>query len=388
MTDGASPCVVCGETSQRPFLEIKGIPANCSTLWSTAAEALGAPRGDLRLTHCSTCSLVRNAAFDSRLIGYDQLYDNSLNFSAAFRAYEQATAHQLSERWKVGPASQVLEIGCGKGEFLTTLCDLTGASGIGFDPSYVPTGSEPRRIRFVVDVYDERHQSERPDLIVCRHVLEHLDDPKAVLQSLRRALSSQPDAGLYVEVPDATHLFASDDMWDLIYPHCSYFDESALGALLVGTGFDILDTGSSFGGQFLYAHARPAHSMKSPPLAGAAARDLVCGFADRFGERVDTWADRLEEARNEGQRVAIWGAGAKCNTFVNVVPGADAVSKVVDANPRKVGTYLAGSGQRVDSPDSLAGDAPNLVVAMNPVYLPEIERSLAVLAPGARTVPV
>ena len=47
-------------------------------------------------------------------------------------------------------------------------------------------------------------------------------------------------------------------------------------------------------------------------------------------------------------------------------------------NPYKQGKYLAGSGHEVLGPDDLVDRPPDLVVAMNPVYLDEIRRDLDV----------
>ena len=71
----------------------------------------------------------------------------------------------------------------------------------------------------------------------------------------------------------------------------------------------------------------------------------------------------------------IWGAGSKGVSFLNAM-GPSGIDIAVDINPHKHGTYLAGGGQRVVPPAHLQTYRPELVLAMNPVYVREIGRDL------------
>jgi hypothetical protein len=81
--------------------------------------------------------------------------------------------------------------------------------------------------------------------------------------------------------------------------------------------------------------------------------------------------------------VALWGAGAKGVTFLNVVPGGADIEPVVDLNPRKQGTFVPGTGQRVVAPGALAGQPLDEVWILNPLYRREIESQLRELGVGA-----
>jgi hypothetical protein len=107
----------------------------------------------------------------------------------------------------------------------------------------------------------------------------------------------------------------------------------------------------------------------------------IADFVDRAREGVAALAARLAaagrlltEAHGAGARVALWGAGAKGVAFLTLLSGR--VDVVVDINPRKRGHYMPGSGIRVDGPDALAEDPPELVFVLNPMYAGEIETML------------
>jgi hypothetical protein len=71
-----------------------------------------------------------------------------------------------------------------------------------------------------------------------------------------------------------------------------------------------------------------------------------------------------------------------------MVGGSKMVEFVVDINPRKHGSFIAGTGQRIVAPEFLAQYEPSVVVLLNPIYEPEIKASLAGLGVSADVVGV
>jgi hypothetical protein len=109
-------------------------------------------------------------------------------------------------------------------------------------------------------------------------------------------------------------------------------------------------------------------------------------FEARFRETVRTWDERLQRRLDAGSRVVVWGAGSKAVTFLNVVPSARGIERVVDINPRKRGAYVAGTGQPIVGPDTLREDRPDTVLVTNPAYVGEVRQALAGLGIVAELV--
>jgi hypothetical protein len=84
----------------------------------------------------------------------------------------------------------------------------------------------------------------------------------------------------------------------------------------------------------------------------------------------------------------VWGGGARCTNFLNLVKGASAIEYVVDINPRKHGTFVAGTGQRIVAPQFLVEYRPAVVVLLNPIYDREVRGVLAKLGVSATMVGV
>lgn len=112
----------------------------------------------------------------------------------------------------------------------------------------------------------------------------------------------------------------------------------------------------------------------------------VADFRRRFAETRAGWRERLGAARADGRRTVIWGGGSKGVSFLTTLGLEDEVGYVVDVNPYKQDKYMAGTGHRVVSPDFLREYRPDLVVAMNPIYLEEIGAELSSLGVEAELI--
>ena len=64
-----------------------------------------------------------------------------------------------------------------------------------------------------------------------------------------------------------------------------------------------------------------------------------------------------------GKRVAIWGGTGKCAAFLQAHRvDAQRFPLVVDSDPEKVGTYVPGTGQRIQGRDALAGTPIDVLI--------------------------
>ena len=87
---------------------------------------------------------------------------------------------------------------------------------------------------------------------------------------------------------------------------------------------------------------------------------------------------------DDAEPPVIWGAGSKGVAFLTSDGREAGVELAVDINPHKQDKFLAGSGVEVVAPERLRDERPDLVVAMNPVYLEEIGGALSELGVEAR----
>lgn len=376
-----SRCLACDSDRLAPVADLGVTPVLNGVMFDDRDAARAAALGRLDIAACQDCGHAMNVAFDPGLIDYDAEYDNSLHFSPTFQSYAEDLAARLVDAYDLR-GGVVVEIGSGKGDFLESITRRTGGTGVGYDPSTMPDRHIPN-VRLVSDYYRPGQDVEPYDLLVCRHVLEHLEDPAAIL----RSLSAAAPAGAihYFEVPAAEFDFGPTGMWDFIYPHVSYFSAGSLEVLLRRCGFETVAAGRSFSDQFLWVEARAGAT--APDAAGTDATshlELLAGFAARHRDQVRRWRD---DVTRDAARTAVWGAGSKGVSFLNAVDPAGTLT-VVDLNPRKWQRYLPGSGHQVIAPEALPGDRIRTVLVTNPAYRQEISGQLGQLGVPADVIAV
>ncbi len=387
-------CPVCGSENIQMFFEVLEVPVHIGILWATVDEARDCPKGDIKLAFCRDCGVVSNIAFDPALMEYSQAYDNSLCYSACFQDYAESLASQLIERYDLRN-KDVIEIGCGKGDFLVLLCKLGGNRGVGFDPSYEGDsgGSEQAGdVKFIQDMYSERYTSYKGDFVYCRQVLEHFSDPVKFLNMLRRTIGDRTDTVVFFEVPNVVYNLGDMSISDIIYEHCSYYSLGSLAHMLSSCGFNVRDRDEHYEGQFISVGAVPGNEVDdaekvciddSEGLAG-----YVAAFKDKYNRKVDEWQDILSKAGQAGKKTVVWGGGARGVSFMHMLNNSDQIKYVVDINPKKHGKYMAGMGQEIVSPEFLKEYKPDIVIVINPIYTNEIKQNIKELGINAEVLDV
>lgn len=372
-------CPLCGSSRLDQIYEATSVPIQCNRLWSDREQAVNCPRGNIRLALCQDCGLVTNTDFDPSMIDYSQEYENSLHRSARFQSYARSLVERLIMRYDLRNR-EVMEIGCGKGDFLLLLCEMGGNRGVGFDSSYVDRDdfdTDTINVKFIKEHYSSKHSRYNADLICCRQVLEHVPDPVRFLNSVGMAARNRSNTRLFFEVPNATYIFRNLFLWDIIYEHCSYFTPQSLSRLFISCGLEVSEIAEEFGGQYLTVHARPGKPGVGGAIGEDGGSDQVSAALDSFktGHRglLDKWRSQLDYMMEQGKRVVTWGAGSKGVSFLNLLKPGDGIQYAVDINPKKHGRYVAGTGQRIISPESLKKHRPEVVIVMNPIYRDEIE---------------
>lgn len=396
MSTPAYACAACDSTNTIAFHTQHSIPTNSCLLLADREEAESYPTGDMELHFCSDCGFIGNALFDAGLSEYSSRYEETQGFSERFNDFARDLAKRWVDKYSLS-GKTVLEIGCGKGEFLEMMCEAGAGRGIGIDPSAHPdrlTSEAASRIEWITDRYSEEYSHLSADVVVCRHTLEHISDVGRFMRMVRASIGDRLDTVVLFELPDVKRVLEEVAFWDVYYEHCSYFSAGSLARLFRATGFEVLDVELEYDDQYLIIEARPSAATPAPGEPLEIENDMdalvsaVSNFGDSYAEMVDKWRSELSRRAALGQRVVIWGAGSKGVAYLTSLGLQHEVPFAVDINPHKHGMYMAGTGQQIVAPDRLRSDEPDLVVVMNPVYLAEIGRDVREMGLEAEVVAV
>jgi hypothetical protein len=410
---------VCDASGAERFLFRASVPVHQNLLFESAHAARAMKRGALDMRACRACGFICNAAFDPALVGYGPAYENSQDCSPAFNAHLDSLVDRLVVAGGVRNG-RVVEVGCGKGVFLKKLLahPENHSDAVGFDPSYL--GAERvGRVRFVKDFYGPT-TAVPADVVVCRHVIEHVPEPLELLRTVRAGVGESGQTRVFFETPCVEWIFKNRVPWDFFYEHCSLFTAASLALALERAGFAVTDVRHVFGGQYLWAEASSQREGVLPLFGDTtriAARDvelireytrwvdgtrpdtdlgkdeppflesgllLAQRFAAEESARRERWDSLLADLAARGA-VYVWGAGAKGVTFCNLAdPAASRLVGLIDVNPAKQGKFLPGTGHAIVPPAHAASAAAVLV--LNPNYVAEIRATVDQLGSGAEVI--
>lgn len=377
-------CPACGQAQMRVFHEASDVPTNSCILLSTEEEARAYPRGDIKLGVCESCGFVFNTAFDIAKTEYSGRYEETQAYSGTFNKFHTALAERLIKKHGLYE-KDVLEIGCGKGEFIAMLADMGSNRGVGIDPGVDVSrieGKAASQVKFIADFYNESYGDHKVDFLACKMTLEHIPEALEFVSVVRRGLGDQTDAIIFFQVPEAGRILGECAFEDVYYEHCAYFTPGSLARMFRQAGFAVDEVAIEYGDQYLTIEARPnpAGAAPSAPLAiedsVPETLKLVEAFTAQFAKTLAKWKGVVDEATSRGETIVLWGSGSKAVSFLTTLNVGDDVKYVTDINPHRHNHYMPITAQRIVPPAELAEIKPDLVICLNRIYEDEIKADL------------
>jgi hypothetical protein len=346
-----------------------GIPAMQNLLYPTAQEAVSAPVARLGLTKDKQTGLIFNAEFNENIVAYDHNYQNNQSLSPHFKQHLESIV-AIIEKWCNKGTDLIVDVGCGKGDFVELL-RCRGFMAVGYDNAYQGESPYIRKLFFGGDSH------EQGELLILRHVLEHIPKPWDFLASLADANGGR--GYLYIEVPDLDWILENNAYFDLFHEHVNYF---RLDDFRIMYGESLTYADKSFGGQYLSlvldlaCHAKKVKSPENHPPPPCSHTFTPKELFGKLKAREDSIYQELAMY----DKIVIWGAAAKGVTFCCKAPSKirQKIMFAVDINPSKQGMFMPISAVPVLAPHQgipkLTSDS--LVIIMNPNYVAEILQAL------------
>jgi SAM-dependent methyltransferase len=379
VTVAGARCPSCAKAEPRIFYEVADVPVHDARLVSSYEEAVRCPKGDIQLAFCVGCGFIWNIAFDPALVEYMDDYEATQAFSPTFNAFHRKLARYLVDLYGLAGKS-VIEVGCGEGEFLLLLKELGVRQATGFDPVARGLLDVPADVTVVKDWYSEKYAGLRSDLVLSKMVMEHIPDAGRFLRMLRRSLEGRTNVAVFAMIPEVTRILKLRAFWDIYYEHCTYYSPGSLARAFRSAGFDTTSLSTEFGDQYVAISAVPGEGAGAP-LAEEETPAQLARMVDDFADHIDLlhlrWREWVRSQRDSNRRVVLWGGGSKAVAFLTTLGlSPEDMELVVDINPRRAGTYVSGTGQRIVEPEFLRRCRPDAVVIMNPNYRGEIAAQL------------
>lgn len=342
-------CPVCSHSLAVPFFD-GGSQALATLGWPlTAAEARAMPRHPHDFVQCPQCSHVWNQSFCYDAIPYQNKPNRMFNLGVVWKGHLAKTRDLVLRHLPESPT--VIDIGCGEGHFVRGLAEARDGVGrfVGFDPN--TDRQTGRGLEFHAAYFEPlQHMQEfSPDGIVLRHVLEHLTHPTVLLDQLAwTAAALDKDCWLFVEVPCIDRVFETGRLADFFFEHMSHFTTESFRQLMSRAG-EIVTLEHGYDREVVFALVRLgiSDSMKKHAQSAQAFFQVANVNRARIRRQIDEWAV-------SGKRVAIWGGTGKAAAFIQqFTADAERFPLVVDSDADKAGTFVPGTGQKIQFRDVL-----------------------------------
>lgn len=348
-------CRLCGQALfAQPLLVQHEMPAAAQGL--PTADQLAADRGvTLALHQCSGCGTVQLA---TEPVPYWRDVIRAAGISAEMRAYRLDQfgrwlgQHDLTGR-------KVLEVGCGRGEYLSLLRDAgADATGIEHLPASVAACREAglRVTEGFIDGPDTRLADGPFDGFAILNFLEHIPTAHLTLRGIAANLADGA-TGL-VEVPNFNMILNAGLFAEFIPDHLFYFTRQTLTTLLESNGFEVLDCRPEWHDYVLSATVRKRRPLDLAPLAAGQA-----GLKASFDAFLAPFAPG---------RVAIWGAGHQALALISLMELAPRIRYVVDSAPFKQGRFTPATHLPIVAPERLADGEVDAVIVLAASYSDEV----------------
>lgn len=229
-------------------------------------------------------------------------------------------------------ATRILEVGCAEGAFGEYVKERMNppAYYCGIEISADAGSAVPRLDHVHTGTLDTLPPDEAPfDLVFCLHVLEHLDEPIALLNDMRRRLTS---AGrIILEVPNGSGNAWMP--WDANPEHLHAFSVSSATLACQRAGLSVERVESRGFESPIYNDGLRIQARQNESCAKREAA-LTRHLSDMLGDRY-----------------IVWGIGGDYQNHLRPYLRPGAVAYFVDGNPAKIGSSL--DGVRVCAPDAL-----------------------------------
>lgn len=358
-------CPICQNNNLEFIYKFTDGPAMQNKLYDSLKSALREEKVSINLYGCKDCGFVFNANFNPKKVKYSSKYDNSQDNSPYFFQYITGIVKKLNKKYNL-KEKNVAEIGCGKGRFLELLYDQGVKKIKGFDPSYV--NHNPQIDKLVIKkFFNVKNVKKKFDFIICRHVLEHVPNPREFISSITNCLTN--NGIMYFEFPSLEWIVKNKTFFDFFYEHCNYFTKSSVTALFSQFGFKNVIFNYGLGGQYFQLEISRSSQRKNKK--NQSFQSINFNQIPQFiTEKINTYQKMIDRLDN----FTIWGAGAKGVTFLNRLDiNRHKCKYVIDINPNKQNKFVPITGQKVVSPKILEKEKINKIIIVNPMYEREIK---------------
>jgi hypothetical protein len=322
-------------------------------------QALQMPKLPLHFVRCLQCGHIFNRSFDYQQVPYIHNPNRMYNHSENWQTHLHTICALLLKHLPGQPV--VVEIGCGEAQLLNMLAHARPeGTYIGFDPHAMAPATHTQ-VCIRTELFEpHQHLTElKPDILISRHVLEHLINPLAFIQETAFFCNwHQIFPLIFIEVPCIDRALATERMTDFYYEHNSHFSSRSFEYFLRAIHPNPLLCDTGYAEEVIFGLTQ---FSPQPQYTQHAQNSLA--FLEISTQHIQTIRAQLTALRLEQKKIAFWGGTGKSAAFFNSLElTAQEFPLVVDSDPHKIGTCVPGTGQRIQAKQHLKENPVDIII--------------------------
>ena len=377
MNESRTTCRICHFSEIQPVLSLGTTPLADALRQKEQLQEVES-KFPLNVAFCPRCSLVQLLETVPPDVLFCQDYPYYSSFSPALLQHSRANALDLIKSRRLNANSLVVELASNDGYLLKNFVEH-GIPVLGIDPAEGPArAAEKIGVPTMCTFFSENLAQElstngkAADVIIGNNVLAHVADLHGFVEGIRILLKE--DGVAVIEMPYVKDLVDHCEFDTIYHEHLCYFSVTALDRLFRMHSLFLNDVKrlSIHGGSLrIYVEKKENVSATVRAMLQTEAAEKVDqidyyrGFARRV-EGIRTDLQRLlQRLKQQGARIAAYGAAAKGSTLINYSDiGTELVDFVVDRNTHKQGLYMPGQHIPVLAPEALLERNPDYVLLL------------------------
>jgi len=374
-------CRFCASPLEVTFCDLGMSPLSNSFL-KPEQLARHEPFYPLHTWVCGKCWLVQLEEFEPPEHIFSDEYAYFSSYSDSWLEHSRRYVEEMSRRFSLGVKSLVVEIASNDGYLLQYFVQR-GVPVLGIEPAAnCARVAEEKGVRTRVAFFGTRladelaREGRRADLLLGNNVLAHVPNLNDFVQGLKRLLA--PQGVVTMEFPHLLNLVEQNQFDTIYHEHFSYLSFLTVEKVFARHGlvlFDVAEIPTHGGSLRIFArHAEDATKPVASAVRALLAKEARAGldrletytaFDDKVKRTKRRLLDFLVKAKNEGKRIAGYGAPAKGNTLLNYCGvRSDFLDFTVDRSPHKQGCFLPGTRVPIFHPDKLREARPDYVLIL------------------------
>jgi SAM-dependent methyltransferase len=331
----------------------------------------------LKIFVCDKCFLVQIDEYkkSNEIFNTDYAYFSS--YSSSWLKHSRQYVENIVPRLGLNEQSFVIEIASNDGYLLQYVKEKQ-IPCLGIEPTASTAKvAKEKGLDVIEDFFGSimALSLKKADLILGNNVLAHVPDINDFVKGLKIALKLY--GTISIEFPHLLNLIAYNQFDTVYHEHFSYLSLITVQTILASQRLKIYDVAElpTHGGSLrIYAtHSENDIKIKETVAAliakeksaGLDKMEGYLGFEKKIQQIKWDFLAFLLKVKEEGKKIAAYGAAAKGNTFLNYCGiRADTISFVADVSPYKQNKFMPLSHIPIVSEDVIKKEKPDYVLIL------------------------